>query len=97
MTIRFAMTLVVLAASSAAAEEPSFRSTAIFPAEDKHNHASCVIELPGGDLPPGEGRSYTMEWQVPALGFAARPLEAAVNDYVDWLRRHPAAQGRTRA
>jgi UDP-glucose 4-epimerase len=55
------------------------------------------IELPGGDLPPGEGRSYTMERQVPALGLAARPLEAAVSDYVDWLRRHPAAQGRARA
>jgi nucleoside-diphosphate-sugar epimerase len=55
------------------------------------------IELPGGELPPGEGRSYTMERQVPALGFAARPLEAAVSDYVDWLRRHPAAQGRARA
>jgi UDP-glucose 4-epimerase len=55
------------------------------------------IELPGGELPPGEGRSYTMERQVPALGFAARPLEAAVSDYVDWLRRHPAAQGRAPA
>ena len=55
------------------------------------------IELPGGELPPGEGRSYTMERQVPALGFAARPLEVAVSDYVDWLRRHPAAQGRARA
>src|SRR3954466_7475025 len=55
------------------------------------------IELPGGSLPPGENRSYTMEQQVPALRFAARPLEAAVSDYVDWLRRHPAAQGRARA
>ena len=55
------------------------------------------IEEPGGDLPPGEDRSYTMERQVPALGFAGRPLEAAVSDYVDWLRRHPAAQGRARA
>jgi len=55
------------------------------------------IELPGGDLPPGEGRSYSMERRVPALRFAARPLEAAVHDYVDWLRAHPAAQGRARA
>jgi nucleoside-diphosphate-sugar epimerase len=59
--------------------------------------SSVPVELPGGELPPGEDRSYTMEWQVPALGFPARPLEAAVNDYVDWLRRHPAAQGRARA
>ena len=27
-----------------------FRSAAIFPAENKHNHASCVIELANGDL-----------------------------------------------
>lgn len=30
--------------------EPSFRSTAVFPAEAMHNHASCVVELAGGDL-----------------------------------------------
>jgi predicted neuraminidase len=29
---------------------PPFRTTAIFPAENKHNHASCVIELGNGDL-----------------------------------------------
>jgi len=34
----------------APAEEPSFREVAIFPPEPKHNHASCVVELPGGDL-----------------------------------------------
>jgi UDP-glucose 4-epimerase len=55
------------------------------------------IELPGGELPPGEGRSYAEDQQVPGLGFAARPLEAAVSDYVAWLRAHPAAQGRARA
>src|SRR3954466_4896073 len=48
------------------------------------------IELPGGELPPGEGRSYHGEQRVPRLGFAARPLEEAVTDYVAWLRAHPA-------
>ena len=28
-----------------------------------------------------------------ALDFAVRPLEEAIPLYVDWLRRHPAAQG----
>jgi UDP-glucose 4-epimerase len=56
------------------------------------------IELPGGDLPPGENFSYSSrERQVPRLAFAARPLEAAISDYVAWLRAHPAAQGRARA
>jgi len=55
------------------------------------------IELPGGELPPGEDRSYTSDQLLPTLDFAARPLEAAVFDYVAWLRAHPAAQGRARA
>ena len=55
------------------------------------------IELPGGELPPGEDRSYTQDQLLPTLDFAARSLEAAVSDYVAWLRAHPAAQGRTRA
>lgn len=51
------------------------------------------IETPGGTLPPGENESYTPpadRW----LGSSVRPLEEAVPPYVDWLRRHPAAQGR---
>jgi predicted neuraminidase len=46
----FALPLVLLATSSALSAEPFFRSEAIFPAEPKHNHASCVIELSSGDL-----------------------------------------------
>ncbi len=46
----FAVPLVVLASSSIASAEPTFKSEAIFPAEPKHNHASCVIELAHGDL-----------------------------------------------
>jgi len=31
--------------------EPTFQRESIFPAQpEKHNHASCVVELPGGDL-----------------------------------------------
>jgi UDP-glucose 4-epimerase len=53
------------------------------------------IETPGGDLPPGENES----WQAPAGSRleCVRPLEQAVSDYVDWLRTHAAAQGRSRA
>jgi UDP-glucose 4-epimerase len=54
------------------------------------------IDLPGGELPPGEGRSYSGDRRVARLGFPARPIEAAVADYVAWLRAHPAAQSRAR-
>jgi UDP-glucose 4-epimerase len=52
------------------------------------------IETPGGDLAPGENESYDTGT---GLRFDARPLGSAVKSYVDWLRRHPAAQGRARA
>ena len=55
------------------------------------------IDLPGGDLPPGEDASYALSPQVPRLELTARPLEDAVASYVAWLRTHPAAQGRARA
>jgi UDP-glucose 4-epimerase len=55
------------------------------------------IELPGGELPAGENRSYEVDPEAPRLGLDARPLEDAIPLYVDWLRRHPAAQGRARA
>ncbi|CAA9504626.1 MAG: UDP-glucose 4-epimerase [uncultured Solirubrobacteraceae bacterium] len=51
------------------------------------------IQTPGGSLPPGENDSYEAgadRW----LGSSVRPLEEAVPLYVDWLRSHPAAQGR---
>jgi UDP-glucose 4-epimerase len=53
------------------------------------------IETPGGDLPPGENES----WEAPPGSRlqCVRPLEQAVSDYVDWLRTHAAAQGRSRA
>jgi UDP-glucose 4-epimerase len=52
------------------------------------------IETPGGDLAPGENESYDTG---AGLSFDSRPLDSAVKSYVDWLRRHPAAQGRARA
>ena len=55
------------------------------------------IDLPGGELPPGENDSYGLRPQDPRLELAARPLREAVTAYVDWLRLHPAAQGRARA
>jgi UDP-glucose 4-epimerase len=56
-----------------------------------------AIETPGGNLPAGENESYDADSQSVRLDFPVRPLEEAVKEYVDWLRRHPAAEGRTRA
>jgi nucleoside-diphosphate-sugar epimerase len=57
--------------------------------------ASVAIETPGGELPPGEDASYASpEGDLAGLGLTVRPIEDAVIHYVEWLRRHPAAQGR---
>ena len=56
--------------------------------------SESAIETPGGDLAPGENESYDTG---AGLRFDTRPLDSAVKSYVDWLRRHPAAQGRARA
>jgi nucleoside-diphosphate-sugar epimerase len=55
------------------------------------------IETPGGDLPAGENESYEAQRETARLDLAARPLEETVQLYVDWLSRHPAAEGRARA
>ena len=52
------------------------------------------IETPGGELAPGENESYQTGTR---LVFDTRPLADAVQLYVEWLRSHPAAQGRARA
>ena len=61
--------------------------------------STVEVELPGGELPPGEDASYALDPQAPRLALAPRPLPEAVAAYVDWLRRHahPAAQGSARA
>ena len=59
--------------------------------------SSVPIETPGGKLPPGEDESYEVAGEGAPVAFAVRPLEDAVRSYVDWLRLHPAAQGRARA
>jgi predicted neuraminidase len=42
---------VLLACRLASADDGSLgKPVAIFPPEQKHNHASCIVELPGGDL-----------------------------------------------
>jgi nucleoside-diphosphate-sugar epimerase len=55
------------------------------------------IRLTGGTLPPGEDDSYALDPEAPRLACPARPLAEAVAAYVDWLRSHPAAQGRAGA
>lgn len=67
-------------------------------AELARDAAGTRVEIvtPGGDLPPGENASYAAgPDRFPVV--SVRPLEEAVPLYVDWLRRHPAAQGRARA
>lgn len=55
------------------------------------------VQTPGGDLPPGENASYEADPTTPRLPLAPRPLAEGVPLYVDWLRRHPAAESRARA
>ncbi len=45
-----ALAIAVFATLRPAVAAPPFESVAIFPAENKHNHASCIIELANGDL-----------------------------------------------
>ena len=56
--------------------------------------SSSAIETPGGDVPAGEAES--VGGQDSGLGFSVRPLDEGIRLYVDWLRAHPAAQGRAR-
>jgi nucleoside-diphosphate-sugar epimerase len=57
--------------------------------------ADIAIETPGGELPPGEGAGYPADGDLAGLGLTVRPIEDAVASYVEWLRRHPAAQSRS--
>jgi nucleoside-diphosphate-sugar epimerase len=54
------------------------------------------VETPGGELARGENESYAAD-PTPDLGFTARPVEEGIRLYVEWLRSHSAAQGRTGA
>lgn len=42
--------IVLLATSLAYPADPKFASEFIFPLEDWHNHGSCIVECPNGDL-----------------------------------------------
>ena len=55
-----------------------------------------AIETPGGELARGENESYAAD-PTPGLAFSSRPLEEGVRLYVEWLRAHSAAQGRSAA
>ena len=48
------------------------------------------IETPGGFLPEGENESYAAPPETVRLRFDVRPLEEAIELYVDWLRSHSA-------
>jgi UDP-glucose 4-epimerase len=54
------------------------------------------IETPGGNLPPGENLSYEPGAESSPLDFSTRPIEEGIQLYVDWLSRHPAAEGSPR-
>jgi len=55
--------------------------------------SASPIETPGGRLAPGEDESYEAASSA-GLAFTSRPLEEAIQLYVDWLRAHgsPAAE-----
>jgi nucleoside-diphosphate-sugar epimerase len=55
------------------------------------------IEVEPGELAPGENESYAVPPATPGIGFRHRPLPEGIASYVAWLRRHPAAQVRSRA
>jgi nucleoside-diphosphate-sugar epimerase len=53
------------------------------------------IETPGGELPAGENESYQAAPEAPLpLNLS---LEEGIRRYVDWLKKHPAAQVGSRA
>jgi nucleoside-diphosphate-sugar epimerase len=55
--------------------------------------SASPIETPGGSLPSGEDLSYEYLPEVPGIDFRPRALEEGIRSYVDWLRRHSAAEG----
>jgi UDP-glucose 4-epimerase len=57
--------------------------------------AEIVIEVERGELPSGENESYAAAPVAPGVGFRSRPLAEGIASYVAWIRRHPAAQGRS--
>jgi UDP-glucose 4-epimerase len=59
--------------------------------------SSSRIETPGGDVARGDELSYPAGPRDGRVALDVRPLEEAVPLYVDWLRRHPSPQGRSRA
>jgi nucleoside-diphosphate-sugar epimerase len=57
--------------------------------------SSSEIAMPGGELPAGENETYEAAPESPLpLNLS---LEEGIRRYVDWLKQHPAPQGRTRA
>ena len=56
--------------------------------------SSSPIETPGGELPAGENESYRAAPEAPLpLNLS---LEEGIRRYVDWLKKHPAAEIRAR-
>src|SRR4029079_5345175 len=49
-SIALTLMLIALQTSLVALEKPVFESELIFPLEHWHNHASCIVEVPNGDL-----------------------------------------------
>jgi nucleoside-diphosphate-sugar epimerase len=75
----------------------SGRPTALLEAAELVRDAAgsfSPIETPGGELPAGENDSYETAPEAPLpLNLS---LEEGIRRYVDWLRKHPAAQNATR-
>ena len=54
--------------------------------------SETVIESPGGELAPGENETYEAALAPAWLEFQPRGLGQGIEDYVDWLRSHPASK-----
>ncbi len=50
MRIVLAVAGILTVLCSASAAQPFYSSELVFPPEPNHNHASCIIECPNGDL-----------------------------------------------
>ena len=55
--------------------------------------SASPIETPGGDLPAGENETYAVAPDAAEVSLRVRPLDEGIRCYVDWIARHPAAQG----
>ncbi len=57
--------------------------------------SEAQIESPGGELAAGENETYEAALAPAWLEFRPRGLEQGIEEYVEWLRSHPASKSST--